>query len=171
MQSQLLNCQLREETQNLQRQVIELQKSLEDLELQESELTLSAPVTGKKTTVDSLRSALRKHATLYDPFPPKDLAFYQKSRPEDSRVLTDYNERYKNDESESLANLAEFYVTLPHDHILQLSEGDLSLVRQVCVPHHIIFFITDYQSLDCRRSQKNPMLDVESSTRSRSRNI
>ena len=119
---------MHDETQNLRRQIIELQQIIDNLELDSEP---SAP--HKRNTVDGLRSALRKHATLYDPFPPKDKEFYQQDCPEDSRILTDYNKRYKDEESESLANLAEFHATLPRDHILQLMDGDLVLVRQVCV--------------------------------------
>lgn len=132
MATQIENCNLREETQELQRQVIELQKTLEDFQLDsESQAELSAP--HKRNTVDSLRLALRKHATLYDPFPPKNKEFYQQSRPDDSSILTDYDKRYEDEESESLANLAEYHATLPCDHILQLTDGDLPLVRKVCV--------------------------------------
>jgi hypothetical protein len=122
------NCGLREETQELKRQVIELQKQLE-----ESELDNELPAPHKRSMVDALRLALRKHATLYDPFPPKDKEFYQQACPDDSRILTDYYKRYKDEESESLANIAEFYATLPPDYILQLTNADLMLVRQVCV--------------------------------------
>lgn len=129
MTAQIENCGLREETQELQRQVIELQQTLEGLELDAE----PAAASSKRSMVDALRSALRKHATLYDPFPPKDKEFYQQACPEDSGILTDYNKRYKDEESESLANIAEFYATLPRDHILRLADGDLVLIRQVRV--------------------------------------
>jgi hypothetical protein len=122
------NCELWEETQDLKRQVIELQKQLEEIEL-DNEL----PAPQKRSIVNALRSALRKHSTLYDPFPPKDKEFYQQACPNDSRILTDYYKRYKDEESESLANIAEFHATLPPDYILQLTNGDIMIVRQVCV--------------------------------------
>ena len=89
--------------------------------------------------VDGLWSALWKHATLYDPFPPKDKVFYQQACPEDPQILTDYEKHYKDEESESLANIAEFHATLPQDHILWLRDGDLVLVWQVCVSLFYIF--------------------------------
>jgi hypothetical protein len=130
MATQIENCELREETQSLCRQLIELQQTLEELELN-SEPSVSAPC--KRSTVDALRSALRKHATLYDPFPPKDKEFYQQPCPEDPEILTDYNKHYEDEESESLANIAEFHATLPQDHLSRLTNGDLHLVRQVDV--------------------------------------
>jgi hypothetical protein len=131
MAAQMENCNLREETQDLWQQVAGLQKTLEDLELESAATEPSAPQN--QNTIDALRSALRKHATLYDPFSPKDKEFYQQLRPYDSTILTDYNKHYEDEESESQANLAEFYVTLPQNHILRLSDGDLDLVRQVRV--------------------------------------
>lgn len=141
------NCDLREETQVLKRQVIELQQALEAFQLDRDSDELSSQAAPKRNQVDVLRSALRKHATLYDPFPPKDRDFYQQSCPENAAILTDYNIRYENDESESLANLAEFHATFPRDHILKLTDGDIVLVRQVCIPSLLFYFIASLPSL------------------------
>ena len=131
MAAQIENCELRDETQDLQHQLIELQKKMETLELESDSQIEIAP--HKKSMVNSLRLALRKHAVLYDPFPPKDKEFYQQPFLNDSTILTDYNKRYENEQSESLANIAEFHATLPPDHLERLSDGDLDLIRQV---HH-----------------------------------
>lgn len=142
------NCDLRKETQDLRHQLEELQKALDDLELESApnQSSASAPGNQNRNTVDALRSALRKHATLYDPFPPKDRQFYQQPRPDDITILTDFEKRYKDQDSEAQANLGEFYVTLPDNHMLRLSDGDLDLVRQVCACciYHIIFPNSSY---------------------------
>jgi hypothetical protein len=132
MASQIENCELRVETQDLQRQVNELQQALELINVESEPADLESSAPRRKKSVDALRLALRKHAILYDPFPPKDKEFYQQACPDDSSILSDYNERYKDEESESLANIAEYHVTLPEDHISRLSDGDLDLIRQVC---------------------------------------
>lgn len=129
MASQIENCDLREETQELRRQVNELQQTLENFDLDSESHESSGPRT--KKTVDALRLSLRKHAILYDPFPPKDKEFYQQDPGEDSNILSDYKERYKDEASESLASVAEFHITLPQDHISRLSDGDFDLIRQV----------------------------------------
>jgi hypothetical protein len=92
----------------------------------------------KKSLVDALWSALQKHATLYDPFPPKDKEFYQQPRPDDSSILTDYHKHYEDEQSESLADITEFHATLPPDHIARLLDGDLDLIRQV---DHLLTFL------------------------------
>lgn len=84
-----------------------------------------------KVIIDAFRTAVRKYATLYDPFPAKQREFYQQPCLSDLDILMDYDRRYESSESESRAALTEFFGVIPHDNISSLISGDKVVLRQV----------------------------------------